>query len=171
MGLRNAIDALGRQLGDTFAWGLYGRRIRQQAIEETDSHPSLTLCPLATAVSELRQETIEKVLADEAHAELRAAVEHERPYVAAHLAAEEYSDGEPTEAEARRMAPTAVIADGPRQDATAALLGIDMRTILALTSAADDVDTPKGRRLVRALSTPNNTLREECRAVYGERGL
>ena len=47
MGLRNAIDALGRQLGDTFAWGLYGRRIRQQAIEETDSHPSLTLCPLA----------------------------------------------------------------------------------------------------------------------------
>ena len=53
----------------------------------------------------------------------------------------------------------------------AALLGIDMRTISALASAADDVDTPKGRRLVRALSTPNNTLREECRAVYGDRGL
>ena len=69
------------------------------------------------------------------------------------------------------MALAAVIADGPRQDATAALLGIDMRTISALASAADDVDTPKGRRLVRALSTPNNTLPEECRAVYDERRL
>ena len=69
------------------------------------------------------------------------------------------------------MALAAVIADAPRQDATAALLGIDKKTISALASAADDVNTPKGRRLVRALATPNNTLREECRAVYGGRGL
>ena len=75
------------------------------------------------------------------------------------------------EAEARRIALAAVIADAPRQKATSALLGIDTKTISALASAADNVNTPKGRRLVRALSTPNNTLREECRAVYGKRGL
>ena len=171
MSLRNAIDTLGRQLGDTFAWGLYGRRIRQQAIEETDDHPALTLCPLATAVCELPQATIDKVLADEAYAELRAGVERECPDISEHLAQEEYGDGEPSEPEATRMALAAVIADSPRQDATTALLGIDRKTISALASAADDVNTPKGRRLVRALSTPNNTLREECRAVYGARGL
>ena len=171
MSLRNTIENLGDQLRDTFAWSLYDRRIRQEAIEETASHPALRLCPLATAVSELPQETIDEVLANEAHAELRAAVERERPYIAAHLAAEEYSDGQPTDAEATRMALAAVITDGPRQHATAALLGIDMATIAALASAADDVDTPKGRRLVRALSTANNTLRDECRAVYGKRQL
>lgn len=69
------------------------------------------------------------------------------------------------------MALAAVITDRPRQHASAALLGIDMATIEALASAADDVDTPKGRRLVRALSTANNTLRDECRAVYGKRQL
>ena len=69
------------------------------------------------------------------------------------------------------MALAVVIADAPRQEATSALLGIDTKTISALASAADNVDTPKGRRLVRALSTPNNTLRDECRAVYGDRGL
>ena len=171
MGLRNAIDALGRQLGDTYAWGLYGRRIRQQAVEECDTHPALTLCPLATAASELPEETIDRVLADAAYAELRRAVEHEQPFIAEQLAAEEGSDTEPTAAEARRMALAAIIADGPRQQATAAPLGIDLKTICALATAADDVDTPKGRRLVRALSTPNNTLRDECRAVYGTERL
>lgn len=81
MSLRNTIESLGDQLGDTFAWSLYDRRIRQEAIEETASHPALRLCPLATAVSELPQETIDEVLAKEAHAELRAAVERERPYI------------------------------------------------------------------------------------------
>ena len=176
MSLRNAIDTLGRKLGDTYAWSLYHRQIRQEAIAETASHPALTLCPLATAVGELQQETIDKVLADEAHADLGAAVERERPYVSEHLSAEEYSDGEPSEAEAReaearRMALAAVIAEAPQQHATSALLGIDANTVSALASAADNVDTPKGRRLVRALSSPNNTLRDECRAVYGERGL
>ena len=171
MSLRTAIDTLGRQLGDTYAWGLYGRRIRQEAIEETESHLALKLCPLATAVCDLPQETIDEVLGDEAHAKLREAVERELPHVAEHLAGEEYSDGPPSEAEARRMALAAVIADAPRQEATSALLGIDSKTSSALASAADNVDTPKGRRLVRALSTPNNTLRDECRAVYGERGL
>ena len=122
-------------------------------------------------IRELPQETIDKVLADEAYAVLHRTVERERAHITEHLTQEEYSDREPSEPEATRMALAAVIADSPRQDATTALLGIEKKTISVLASAADNVNTPKGRRLVRALSSPNNTLREECRAVYGERGL
>ena len=171
MNLRSTIDTLGRQLGDNYPWGLYGGCIRQEAIKETDSNLALKLCPLATAVSELPQETIDKILADEAQAELRASVERERPHVTEHLVAEEYSDGQPSEAEATRMALAAIIADNPRQRATEALLGMDAKTIEAMVRAADEANTPKGRRLVRALATRNNTLREECRAAYGGRGM
>ena len=50
---------------------------------------------------------------------------------------------------------------------TRALLGTDETTVQALAAAADEVDTPKGRRLVGALAGPNNRLREEFRNVFG----
>ena len=168
MRLREAIDTLGRRLGETYAWELYGLRIRQEGIGETEVHSGAMLCPLATAVSELPRATLERVLGDGRFSEFRKAVETERAAVADQLAGEEGAEGPPTAEDTTRMAAAVVVEDNPRQSATAALLSLDEATIDAIARSADEVDTPKGRRLVRALASANNTLRAEFTAAFGD---
>ena len=168
-GFRRTVDQLGNALRDEGCWGLYDLRIRHEAIRATESHAALRLCPLGTRVAGLPFADIRRVLDDAEHTELRARMEASVPDITEQLREEDEEYEEPSRNEALRLALAAVISDGPDLDAAAALLGIERRRLKAIAAAADNVDTPTGRRLAHLLDSPHNTLIEECRCAYGAR--
>lgn len=166
---RKAIEMLKKELRD-YCWGLYFGSIRYVAIEDTDNHPELRLCPLATATIH-RGDRIDALLQDPEHRKLAEAVDRERQHVREHLD-EEDPDAAPEslDREATLYAAAAILHEGPHRVEIARILDIDPAVVEHLATAADNPNCETGRALVRALSSPNNMLRMEYEAHYGKPG-
>ena len=166
---RKAIDTLKNELRD-YCWGLYFGSIRCAVIEQTDNHSELRLCPLATAALH-RGNRIDELLKDPEHRKLADAVHREREHVRKHLD-EEDPDAAPEslDRDATLYAAAAILHEGPHRAEIARILDFDPAVVEHLATAADNPNSETGRALVRALSSPNNTLRMEYEAHYGKPG-
>lgn len=166
---RKAIETLKKELRD-YCWGLYFGSIRCVAIEETDNHPELRLCPLATATIH-RGDRIDALLQDPEQRKLAESVDREREHVRKHLD-EEDPDAAPEslDRDATLYAAAAILHEGPHRAEIAHILDIDAAVVEHLATAADNPNSETGRALVRALSSPHNTLRMEYEAHYGKPG-
>ena len=166
--IRKAIETLGPLLRD-YSWELHSGAIRVIGIEGTDEYCELELCPLATAVALTGSEGIEKLMQNPEHDKFTRSVNHERPDILGHLH-QEQPDAEPhgLDIEATAYAAAAVVHDAPRGAETGLILDLDADTVGAIADAADKPDCETGRALVRALESPNNILRQEYEAHYGQ---
>ncbi|MYD85558.1 MAG: hypothetical protein F4018_12270 [Acidobacteria bacterium] len=165
---RKAIETLKREFRD-YCWGLYFGSIRHAAIEGTDNHSELRLCPLATAAIH-RGDRVDALLQDPEHRKLAEAVNREREHVRKHLD-EEDPDAPPEslDRDATLYAAAAILHEGPHRAEIARILDMDPAIVEHLATATDNPDSETGRALVRALSSPNNTLRMEYEAHYGSK--
>ena len=166
---RKAIETLKKELRD-YCWGLYSGSIRYVAIEQTDNHSELRLCPLATATIH-HGDRIDALLQDPEHRKLAEAVHREREEIRKHLD-EEDPDAAPEglDRDATLYTAAVILHEGPRRAEIGRILGIDSAVVEHLATAADNPNCETGRALVRALSSPNNTLRMEYEAHYGKPG-
>ena len=162
---RKVIATLKKELSD-YCWGLYSGRIRCVAVEMTENHSELRLCPLAMATTH-RGKRIDEMLEDPKHRKLAEAVDRERKQIRKHLE-EENPDAtaESLDRDATLYTTAIILHDGPRRVEMGHVLGIDSAIVEHLATAADNPNCETGRALVRALSSPNNTLRMEYEACY-----
>ncbi len=165
---RKAIETLGDKLHDYY-WQLHSGCIRCIAIDDTEQHSELELCPLAIAVTHTGSERLDTLMQDPEHEAFARSVNDERPDIRDHLH-EEQPDAEPEslDLEATVYAAAAVVHDIPRATETGLILNLDQDTVRAIANAADNPDCETGRALVRALDSPSNHLRQEYEARYGK---
>jgi hypothetical protein len=161
-----AINQLGEKLRE-YCWGLYDGKVRQEAIEESDEDPALLLCPLATTGTHLAASRVLE-LAGEPGSDLRNRIDRERPEMLRHLRAEQPDTDERwLEDSAIVYAAAAIIHETPQDGVKSGQLELPKSVADDVMAAADDTDTATGRRLVQALASEHNLLREEHEAVYG----
>ena len=165
---RKAIETLGPMLRD-YCWELHSGCIRCVAIDDTEQHSELELCPLAIAVTHAGCERLENLMQDPENERFARSVNDERPDIRDHLH-EEQPDAEPEslDLDATLYAAAAAVHDAPRRTETGLILDIDPDTVRAIADATDEPDCETGRALVRALDSPNNMLRQEYEALYGK---
>ena len=166
--IRKAIDTLGAVLRD-YTWELHSGAIRTIGIEGTDEYCELQLCPLATAVALTGSGRIKELMKDPEHDKFTRSVNHERPDVLGHLHQEQpEAQRDRLDGMATAYAAAAVVHDAPRLAETGLILDLDPDTVRAIAHAADKPYSDTGRALVRALESPNNVLRQEYDAHYGQ---
>ena len=95
-------------------------------------------------------------------------MDREREHVRKHLDEDPDAAPESLDRDATLYAAAAILHEDPRKAEITRILGIDSTVVEHLATAADNPNYETGRALVRALSSPNNTLRMEYEAHYGK---
>ena len=167
-----AIDELGETLKE-YCWGIYFGSLRQVAIEGTDGHDEVKLCPLATAVMHMPAERVRE-LASNPESDLGEKIDAERPAIREQLEAEE-PDTETSwlDENAVLYAAAMIVHDDPEYGVKSGLVTMSKEAASEIVDAAEDLETPAGQRLVRALASaalyPHLRLNKLASAVYTSR--
>ena len=165
---RRAIETLSAKVRD-YNWSLYNGTIRCPAIDDSEHHRELTLCPIAMAVTHAGSDRIRSILEDGDYAGFHTHVETARPGIRRHLAEDDPElDEEELEAQTLLYSAASVIHDTPDRKEAACLLEVDTETLDAIAGGADTPDSEVGRALVRALANDGNFLQDEYDAAYGK---
>ncbi len=173
-GIREQLDAAIERIRKTlreYPWYI-GRsgRIRATLLEETHEQNEKTACPIAMLSMHASDQQIATVLANPEHQQWAERVEEtvrtEVVEQVDEIAAENDNAPPADRNELRRYAAALLINDEPESDAGAELVGLEPETVRLLADAADDVSSPLGVRLARALASGDNELEAEYAAVY-----
>ena len=165
---QRAIETLSAKVKN-YNWGLYNGSIRCPAIDDTEHHRELTLCPIAMAVTHAGSDRIRSTLEDGDYAGFHTHVETAKPGIRRHLAEEDPElDEENLEAETLLYSAASVVHDTPDRKEAACLLGLDTDTLDTIAGGADTPDSEVGQALVRALANDGNCLQAEYDAAYGK---
>ena len=165
---RHAIETLSAKVKH-YHWSLCKGTIRCAAIDGSEHHPELTLCPIAMAVTHAGSERIRSILEDGDYADFHTRVETAKPGIRRHIAEENPElDEEELKAETLLYSAASVIHDTPDRKEAACLLDVDTETLDSIAKGADTPDSEVGRALVRALANDGNFLQNEYDAAYGK---
>ena len=167
-GTQRAIEALAAKIKN-HDWSLCNGTIRCAAIDDSEHHRKLTLCPIAMAVTHAGSDRIRSILEDGDYAGFHTEVETARPGIRRHITEDAPElDEETIEAETLLYSAASVIHDTPNRKEAACLLDVDTETLDSIAQGADTPDSEVGRALVRALASDSHFLQNEYDAAYGK---
>ena len=165
---QRAIETLSAKVKN-YHWSLCKGTIRCAAIDGSEHHPELTLCPIAMAVTHAGSDRIRNILEDGDYAGFHIEMESTTPGIRGHIAENAPElDEEDIETQTLLYSAASVIHGRPCGPEAACLLGLDTETLDSIVKGADTPNSEVGRALVRALANDGNFLQNEYDAAYGK---
>ena len=137
-------------------WKITYTTLRTQIVDATLTCSAAICCPIAVLALKASPNHLRKMLEEPAHATIAARIKFLDDDGSLRSQLEETHDetGDPAADDDRFVVHAAALAihSSPRTEFAAAVAGLELPTIKAIADAADNVNSPEGRKLTAALA-------------------